>query len=238
MVGHGDTLGVLHLEFAGDAFETEPGSENPEAIAQRLGTTVAGQIALSLASLRLRDTLRDQSVRDPLTGLFNRRFMEESLEREMQRSVRKNHPVSVLFADLDNFKRFNDTFGHDAGDHVLKTVADLFRKSVRVDDVVCRYGGEEFSFILPESSSENAVIRANELRETTKQMGMDYQNRDLGAVTLSIGVATFPEHGETAEEVLKTADKCLYAAKSEGRDRVSVATRLSGSRDIANQPVE
>jgi len=238
MVGHGDTLGVLHLEFAGDAIETDPGSENPEAIAQRLGTTVAGQIALSLASLRLRDTLRDQSVRDPLTGLFNRRFMEESLEREMQRSVRKNHPVSVLFADLDNFKRFNDTFGHDAGDHVLKTVADLFRKSVRVDDVVCRYGGEEFSFILPESSSENAVIRANELRETTKQMGMDYQNRDLGAVTLSIGVATFPEHGETAEEVLKTADKCLYAAKSEGRDRVSVATRLSGSRDIANQPVE
>jgi diguanylate cyclase (GGDEF)-like protein/PAS domain S-box-containing protein len=238
MVGHGDTLGVLHLEFAGDAIETDPGSENPEAIAQRLGTTVAGQIALSLASLRLRDTLRDQSVRDPLTGLFNRRFMEESLEREMQRAVRKNHPVSILFADLDNFKRFNDTFGHDAGDYVLKIVADLFRKSVRADDVVCRYGGEEFGFILPESSSENAVIRANELREATKKMEMGYQNRSLGTVTLSIGVATFPEHGETVEELLKTADKCLYTAKSAGRDQVSLATRRSGSRDIANQPVE
>jgi len=238
MVGHGDTLGVLHLEFAGDAIETDPGSENPEAIAQRLGTTVAGQIALSLASLRLRDTLRDQSVRDPLTGLFNRRFMEESLEREMQRAVRKNHPVSILFADLDNFKRFNDTFGHDAGDYVLKIVADLFRKSVRADDVVCRYGGEEFGFILPESSSENAVIRANELREATKKMEMGYQNSSLGTLTLSIGVATFPEHGETVEELLKTADKCLYTAKSAGRDQVSLATRRSGSRDRANQPVE
>jgi len=238
MVGHGDTLGVLHLEFAGDAIETDPGSENPEAIAQRLGTTVAGQIALSLASLRLRDTLRDQSVRDPLTGLFNRRFLEESLEREMQRAVRKNHPVSILFADLDNFKRFNDTFGHDAGDYVLKIVADLFRKSVRADDVVCRYGGEEFGFILPESSSENAVIRANELREATKKMEMGYQNSSLGTLTLSIGVATFPEHGETVEELLKTADKCLYTAKSAGRDQVSLATRRSGSRDRANQPVE
>jgi diguanylate cyclase (GGDEF)-like protein len=164
--------------------------------------------------------------------------MEESLEREMQRAVRKNHPVSILFADLDNFKRFNDTFGHDAGDYVLKIVADLFRKSVRADDVVCRYGGEEFGFILPESSSENAVIRANELREATKKMEMGYQNSSLGTLTLSIGVATFPEHGETVEELLKTADKCLYTAKSAGRDQVSLATRRSGSRDRANQPVE
>jgi diguanylate cyclase (GGDEF)-like protein len=231
-------LGVLHLEFAGDAIETEPGSENPEAIAQRLGTTVAGQIALSLASLRLRDTLRDQSVRDPLTALFNRRFMEESLEREMQRAVRKNHPVSVLFVDLDNFKRFNDTFGHDAGDYVLKTVADLFRKSVRVDDVVCRYGGEEFGFILPESSSENALIRANELREAAKKLEIRYQNRSLGAVTLSVGVATFPEHGETVEELLKAADQCLYKSKSGGRDQVTLASRRSGNRDMADQSVE
>ena len=117
MVGQGDTLGVLHLEFAADAMTgLIPVLRVLQDSQQRVATTVAGQIALSLASLRLRETLRDQSIRDPLTGLFNRRFMEESLEREMQRAVRKNHPVSVLFIDLDHFKRFNDTFGHDAGD--------------------------------------------------------------------------------------------------------------------------
>ena len=219
MVGHGDMLGVLHLEFAKEAMIlAEPGSESLEVIAQRLATTVAGQVALSLASLRLRETLRDQSIRDPLTGLFNRRFMEESLEREMQRAVRKNHPVSVLFVDLDHFKRFNDTFGHDAGDFVLRTVADLFRRLFRVDDVICRYGGEEFGIILPESSLENAVIRANALREAAKKMEMRYKNRGLGTVTLSVGVATFPEHGENSEDLLKTADQSLYKSKAAGRD--------------------
>ena len=117
---------MLYLEFASglEDARTSLGAESLQQARQRLATTVAGQIALSLSSLRLRETLRDQSIRDPLTGLFNRRFMEESLEREMQRAVRKNHPVSVLFVDLDHFKRFNDTFGHDAGDFVLRSIAD------------------------------------------------------------------------------------------------------------------
>ena len=236
MVGHGDMLGVLHLEFAREAMIlAEPGSESLEVIAQRLATTVAGQVALSLASLRLRETLRDQSIRDPLTGLFNRRFMEESLEREMQRAVRKNHPVSVLFVDLDHFKRFNDTFGHDAGDFVLRAVADLFRRLFRVDDVICRYGGEEFGIILPESSLENAVIRANALREAAKKMEMRYKNRGLGTVTLSVGVATFPEHGENSEDLLKTADQSLYKSKAAGRDQVTAAARRTGDRETANK---
>ena len=209
MIGQGDTLGVLYLEFAGDSeAKTEPGSESLQDSQQRIATTVAGQIALSLASLRLRETLRDQSIRDPLTGLFNRRFMEESLEREMQRAVRKNHPVSVLFIDLDHFKRFNDTFGHDAGDLVLRSIADLFRRVFRVDDVICRYGGEEFGIILPESSAENAVKRANALREETRKLEIRYKNHTLGTITLSVGVATFPEHGRTSEELLKAADQC------------------------------
>lgn len=236
MVGHGDMLGVLHLEFAkGAMILAEPGSESLEVIAQRLATTVAGQIALSLASLRLRETLRDQSIRDPLTGLFNRRFMEESLEREMQRAVRKNHPVSVLFVDLDHFKRFNDTFGHDAGDFVLRSVAELFRRLFRVDDVICRYGGEEFGIILPESSLENAVIRANALREAAKKMDMRYKNRSLGTVTLSVGVATFPEHGENSEDLLKTADQSLYKSKAAGRDRVTAAAHRIVDRETANK---
>ena len=234
MVGQGDTLGVLYLEFAADDVQrTDSSSESLQDSQQRLATTVAGQIALSLASLRLRETLRDQSIRDPLTGLFNRRFMEESLEREMQRAVRKNHPVSVLFIDLDHFKRFNDTFGHDAGDVVLRSIADLFRKLFRVDDVICRYGGEEFGIILPESSAENAVIRANALREAVKKLHIQYKNHALGTITLSIGVATFPEHGDSSEELLKAADQCLYHSKSAGRDLVTVATGRN-ARDLVD----
>src|SRR5580704_8084626 len=192
MVGQGDTLGILHLEFAGDAeTKTDSSSESLQDSQQRLADTVSGQIALSLASLRLRETLRDQSIRDPLTGLFNRRFMEESLEREMQRAKRKKRPVSVLFIDLDHFKRFNDTFGHDAGDLVLRSIADLFCRLFRVDDVICRYGGEEFAIILPESSAENAAIRGNALREEIKRLEIKYKNHTLGRITLSIGVACF-----------------------------------------------
>jgi diguanylate cyclase (GGDEF)-like protein/PAS domain S-box-containing protein len=236
MVGQGDTLGVLHLEFPGDIeTRTDSASENPQDSQQRVATTVAAQIALSLASLRLRETLRDQSIRDPLTGLFNRRFMEESLDREMQRAVRKNHPVSVLFIDLDHFKRFNDSFGHDAGDLVLRSIADLFRKVFRVDDVICRYGGEEFGIILPESSAENAAIRANALRKEIKKLEIQYKNHTLGTITLSIGVACFPEHGRTSEELLKAADQCLYQSKAGGRDLVTVATGRSQDRDLADQ---
>ena len=239
MVGQGDTLGILHLEFAGNAeTKTDSSSESLQDSQQRLAATVSGQIALSLASLRLRETLRDQSIRDPLTGLFNRRFMEESLEREMQRAVRKNHPVSVLFIDLDHFKRFNDTFGHDAGDLVLRSIADLFRKLFRVDDVICRYGGEEFAIILPESSAENAAIRGNALREEIKKLEIQYKNHTLGRITLSIGVACFPEHGQTSEELVKAADQCLYKSKSAGRDMVTVAIRHSGDRDLADKSAD
>ncbi len=238
MVGQGDTLGILHLEFAvGENIKTDSDSERPQESRQRLAATVAGQIALSLASLRLRETLRDQSIRDPLTGLFNRRFMEESLEREMQRAIRKNHQVSVLFIDLDHFKRFNDTFGHDAGDFVLRSVAELFRKIFRVDDVICRYGGEEFGIILPESSAENAAMRANALRKQIKKLELQFKNNTLGTVTLSVGIASFPEHGKTAEELLKTADQCLYKSKSSGRDMVTVATSENRTRVVADNPV-
>src|SRR5579862_3852764 len=235
LVGQGDTLGVLHLEFTSDMeVKPDPASESLQDSQQRLAVTVSGQIALSLASLRLRETLRDQSIRDPLTGLFNRRFMEESLEREMQRAVRKDHAVSVLFIDLDHFKRFNDTFGHDAGDLVLRSVADLFRKLFRVDDVLCRYGGEEFGIILPESSAENAAIRANALREETKRLDIRYKNHTLGTISLSIGVACFPQNGRTGEELLKAADQCLYESKAAGRDKVTVA--IGASRALADTP--
>ena len=226
MVGQEGALGVLQLEFSESAEATAPfGPENLEDAQQRLATSVAGQVAFSLTSLRLRETLRAQSIRDLLTGLFNRRFMEESLARELQRAGRKGHAVSVIFLDLDNFKHFNDTFGHDAGDVVLRSIAELFRKFFRADDVCCRYGGEEFVIILPESSSEYAALRANKLRAEVKMLRLQYKDRMLGAVTLSIGVAAFPEHAAVPEELLAVADRCLYESKAAGRDRMTVATQ-------------
>jgi diguanylate cyclase (GGDEF)-like protein/PAS domain S-box-containing protein len=224
MVGQGETLGVLHLEFAVDAdLESDRAPKSAQESLQRLATTVAGQIALSLASLQLRETLRDQSIRDSLTGLFNRRFMEESLDRELQRARRKKRSLAVLFLDLDHFKRFNDAFGHDAGDTVLRRIAEVFREHFRGDDVVCRYGGEEFAIILPESNATNAARRADLLRAEARKIEIRHQGQILNAVTFSVGVASFPENGSTGEEILRAADQSLYQSKAGGRDRVTVA---------------
>jgi diguanylate cyclase (GGDEF)-like protein/PAS domain S-box-containing protein len=226
MVAQGDTVGILCLEFPNaEQAQTKVAADASQESQQRLATTVAAQVALSLASLRLRETLRDQSIRDPLTGLFNRRFMQESLDRELQRAKRKKRPLAVVFIDLDHFKRFNDTFGHAAGDLILRTMGELFLRHFRGDDVVCRYGGEEFAIILPESSAKDAAKRANLLRIEASKISMRQLGQVLDRVTLSIGVAAFPEHGSTTEQILRMADQCLYQSKAEGRDRVTVALR-------------
>jgi diguanylate cyclase (GGDEF)-like protein len=216
---------VLHVEFA------RVNGRPAELLRaqQRLGITVAGQIALSLASLRMRETLRDQSIRDSLTGLFNRRFMQESLEREIMRSRRKKHALTMLFLDIDHFKRFNDTFGHDAGDFVLQSIADLLRNFFRGDDVACRCGGEEFAIVLPESTAKDAALRADKFRAEVKALKLEYKDTRLGPISVSIGVAAFPEHCTTAEELLKVADQCLYQSKNSGRDRVTVASAQARS---------
>jgi diguanylate cyclase (GGDEF)-like protein/PAS domain S-box-containing protein len=222
MVAQGNTIGVLHLEFPSAELEGDASRESFRDSRQRLAISVASQIALSMASLQLRETLREQSIRDPLTGLFNRRFLEESFERELHLARRKGQSISVLFLDLDHFKRFNDTFGHAAGDMVLQSLADLFHNFFRTSDICCRYGGEEFAVLLPESSSANAAIRADALRAQVKDLRLQYKNQTLGVVTISVGIAAFPEHGSSATELLKIADQCLYESKARGRDVVTL----------------
>jgi diguanylate cyclase (GGDEF)-like protein len=224
MVAHGNTVGVLHIEFQSEpASRYDSAKESFRDSQKRLAISAASQVALSLASLQLRETLREQAIRDPLTRLFNRRFLEESLERELQLAGRKKHSVAVLFLDLDHFKRFNDSFGHDAGDMVLQSLADLLRNSFRTTDICCRYGGEEFAIILPESSSRDAAVRADALRSDVKRVRLQYKKQTLGQLTLSVGVAAFPEHGSTSRDLLKIADQCLYESKARGRDVVTVA---------------
>jgi len=187
---------------------------------------VAGQLDHSIASLRLRETLHDQSIRDPLTGLYNRRFMVECLERKILRSGRNGQRLSVLFVDLDHFKRFNDTFGHEAGDYVLGTMANVFQDFFRGNDLICRYGGEEFVILLPACASRDAGTRADGLRDQVRNTPRKHGGKTLTALTLSIGVAAFPDCGATASELLRVADDCLYKSKASGRDATTVAQSI------------
>ena len=218
LIAYSEALGLVYLQ-------ADPSvSEGLPEVKQQLALTVAEQIALALANLRLRETLRSQSIRDPLTNLFNRRYMEESLVRELQRVGRTNRPLAVAMLDLDHFKRFNDTFGHAAGDATMRELGVLLMAKVRGGDIACRYGGEEFVLILPEATLHDARQRMESLREAVKQLRVRHDDRPLDTLTLSIGVAAFPEHGVTAEAVLKAADQALYRAKAEGRDRVVTAS--------------
>ncbi len=170
-----------------------------------------------------REELRLLAIRDPLTGLFNRRYMEESLERELHRAARNNLPLGAVMIDLDYFKRFNDTWGHEAGDAVLREVGGLLKNSSRGEDIACRYGGEEFTLILTSVASEATRLRAERLRQEASGLDVRHDGRSLGGITISAGVAAFPEHGFTAAEILRAADEALYQAKARGRDRVVVS---------------
>jgi diguanylate cyclase (GGDEF)-like protein len=220
-MAHGETLGIFCLMTDPIGLVGAPSSISEFNI--QLAVSVAEHAALSIANLKLREKLRYQSIRDPLTGLFNRRFLDESLERELARAIRKNRSLGVIMLDVDRFKKFNDIFGHDAGDTVLKELGARLAKFIRVGDLACRYGGEEFTLILPESSLEDTRRRAEELRISFEQLSLKHRDIVLGKVTLSLGVAALPEHGTTAVQLLAAADGALFTAKNEGRDRVTVA---------------
>ncbi|NJO15979.1 MAG: diguanylate cyclase [Thioploca sp.] len=217
LMAQGELLGLLHI--AQSHLTTEPLGESH----QRLAETVADQIALALANLKLRQNLQNQSTRDPLTGLYNRRYLEETLEREFHRAQRHNQTVGVIMVDIDYFKQFNDQFGHDAGDVVLQQLGQFLNEHIRKGDIACRYGGEEFTLILPGAALEVVHTRAKVLNTKVKKLSVQHRNQDLGVITLSIGVACFPQHGSTAEDVLHAADVALYHAKAQGRDQAIVA---------------
>ena len=175
------------------------------------------------ALLKSQALLREQSVRDYLTGLFNRRYMEETLERELLRAERKKLSVGMIMLDLDNLKQFNDTWGHAAGDEILREVGSLLLRQVRGEDIACRYGGDEFILILPDATRAVTCGRAELICELARQFHLQFEGKSLAALTLSIGVAVFPEHGSTSTTVLRAVDAALYRAKREGRNRVVVA---------------
>lgn len=171
----------------------------------------------------LASALKTQSVRDPLTGRYNRRYLEETLEREVRRAGRAVQALDVLMIDLDYFKTFNDTYGHEAGDSVLRETASLLSAGIRAEDFVCRFGGEEFVIVLPTADKEASRARAERLRLKMRGLTVMHQGRSLGMVTISVGVAAFPEHGTSPKELMAAADAALYQAKRGGRDQVAMA---------------
>lgn len=213
MAAQGEVLGIISLS-ADEAI-----TKGDRAIAQ----AVTEQLSLALANLRLQETLRTQSLNDPLTGLFNRRYLEASLEREVQRAERRNLPLSVLMLDIDHFKRFNDTHGHEAGDALLAQFGALLGRIVRDEDVACRYGGEEFTVLLQEADAQHALTRAGEICAAVRALEVQHRRQMLGPVTVSIGIATLRQHAGSPEELLRLADRALYAAKHAGRDRALLA---------------
>jgi diguanylate cyclase (GGDEF)-like protein/PAS domain S-box-containing protein len=218
LVALGDTIGVLHQRLP-DSEARPPDSPIATSGAQ-LAETMAERVGLALANIRLRVRLREQAIRDPLTSVFNRRYMEETLERELRRCKRRGTRVAVMMLDLDHFKTFNDEHGHDAGDAALVTFGAFLRSKVRGEDVVCRYGGEEFTLILPDMTPEVAATRAEQIRSHFSTLPINLLDRKVGTLTVSIGVAMFPDNAETGDALVHAADEALYRAKAEGRDRV------------------
>lgn len=217
LAAQGETLGIVHL--------CEPdAADKPGWLTERqqILRGVVDTLALALANLRLRETLRQQSIRDPNTGLYNRRYLEETSSRELRRMERSEQPLAMIMLDVDHFKQFNDTFGHEAGDLVLKQVAATLLDHARESDVVSRYGGEEFALMMPATSLAEGAERAEALRKAIKQLHLAHRGRTLGTITASFGVAAFPELGASWAEIVNAADRALYQAKAEGRDRVVV----------------
>jgi diguanylate cyclase (GGDEF)-like protein/PAS domain S-box-containing protein len=229
IANQGETIGLFYLGAGLKNYNLSQGdillSQEPPLPKdkQQLAVTVGRQISMGLTNLNLRETLRHQSIRDTLTGLYNRRYLEESLEREIHQARRNKKTLGVIMLDVDHFKRFNDTFGHDAGDVVLRELGLFVQNNIRRSDIACRYGGEELTVILPGASLEQITLRAEQLRVGIKALKIVYQGQSLGNITLSFGVACFPQHGDSGKDVIKGADTALYQAKRQGRDRVVAA---------------
>lgn len=214
LTAHGETLGILTIEL--------PSADLAAMAEARESTLISlGEMAaMAISGLHLREKLESQSIRDGLTSLFNRSFMEIALERELTRAGRQAKQVAVMMLDIDHFKQFNDTFGHEAGDVVLREVADAMRLGVRSEDIVCRFGGEEFVIIMPEITTRAALERAELLRRMIGDLALRYHGQLLRQVTISVGIAMYPDHSDVPDELLRTADHALYAAKHKGRNCV------------------
>lgn len=237
MLSQSETVGVFHLNITGVEEQINGTANTNYETKYQLAISMTEQVAMAIANLSLRETLRYLSIRDPLTGLYNRRYLQESLVRELMLAERMNRTLGIVMMDLDHFKRFNDLYGHDAGDCMLREFGSFLLNNIREYDIACRYGGEEFICILPETTLESALERAEQLRSNLMSFKVEHLGRPLGRVTISAGVAVYPEHGTTEATLVKAADEALYQAKKLGRNRV-VAAVVNVASDSKQEQLE
>ena len=216
IVAHGNTIGILYVQCETDALVQQV-NNRMDSLRQLIQIT-----GLAIATLNLQSKLENQSIRDALTGLFNRHFMQMSMEREMARARRRKQIMAILMLDVDHFKNFNDTHGHAAGDAVLKAVSEVFVSSIRHEDIACRYGGEEFTIILPDTSVEGACDRAESILSAVSKLRVPVGGVIFSDLTVSIGLSFFPGDGDTSDQLLQRADAALYRAKRQGRNRLTL----------------
>lgn len=214
LMAQNDIYGLFFMEVA----EGQPFSEN----AKLLMNAFSELTALALANVRLRENLRYQSIRDPLTSLYNRRYLEDFLFKQIHQAERMQNNLAVLMLDLDHFKRINDSFGHDAGDTVLKEVGRILQHDIRMGDLSARYGGEEFIIVLYNTDLEVARTKGEHIQEEIAKLQSKYGAQHVGPITISIGIASYPEHGKSAEELIEAADEALYLAKNTGRNKIVI----------------
>lgn len=222
MISQGEIVGLLHLQYNK---QYEPNRDSSRRIERTMGLAViiAEHLALALTNLNLRETLRIQSIQDPLTGLYNRRYMEKTLEREASRIQRDGSSLGIIIFDIDHFKNINDTYGHECGDAVLRELGKYIQKHSREEDVACRYGGEEFALIMINADLKNALAKAeNILRGIRENLKVHFDGKVI-SIKISLGVSVCPDHGLNPKQAIKAADEALYQAKTEGRDRLKLA---------------
>lgn len=219
----GKTLGVLSLMDN----PTQQGQHHLSL--QQLAVSAGETIKLSLSNLKLREELRQQAIHDPLTGLFNRRYLDETLPRELHMAQRRKTPLCIVMLDIDSFKQFNDSFGHGAGDSLLRKFGRALRERLRQSDISCRYGGDEFVLVLPDSSVTDTQERIEQIRTHVRDLQIRHGEQMAGTITLSAGIAQAPGHGATVAELLRAADQAMYTAKQSGGDRIVIYQPDSGN---------
>ncbi len=230
LTAYGEIIGLLYLLYSKDTGENPdlPECRPNEFALEYMAEAFSEQISLTLSNIELQRRLENLAVHDTLTGLYNRIYLEETFEKEIHRAQRREGKAGVMMMDLDHFKRLNDTYGHAAGDMALQEVGKILRSFFRPEDFCCRYGGEEFLILLPEAITKDVYQRAEALRKQIHTLKLAFQDRPIGTISISIGIAVFPDHGQDMTRILKAADQALYRAKKEGRNRVCIAENTPG----------
>lgn len=222
LMASGEALGLIHFHGPSKPLD-HTGDSTAEGAQQDCDLDgISESLSMAISSLNLRKTLQDQAIRDPLTQLFNRRYLEYTLQRELYQAERAGAPLAIAIMDVDHFKKFNDQFGHDAGDVLLKNVGAVLLKHMRGGDIACRFGGEEFALVYPGMPRDVAITRLETIREQIGKLSLSHRGTALDAVTISAGIAIYPEHGQDIESLINSADQALYRSKESGRNQVTI----------------